>query len=210
MSGTGVVKASDVKGSTAYDEILRAWLSHSVEKLTQEHARMLVRWEDVHRLIRQGELIKVEGNDKIKRYNFSQLVEWLREQHQISARQAYDDIKNARRFFALCEGREDLEHARGGSIEVGEMMMWAAHEAGDRMAALGFYKETNKVRGFHEITPDLPDYESFVPPTYVIVSDPTELGFERVENVEEVVKRILHEKRSGFLEDEAQDAEEVE
>lgn len=207
-----MIRASDVQGDTAYDVILRAWLAHKVDDLPADKQNMLLRWQKVDALIRQGELVRqVEDDGSLvtvkKRYNFSGLVEWLRENFKVSARTAYEDIKNAKRFFLCCEGREDIEYSRGVMIEWGEHMMHTAFENGDFDGASKFFKELNKIKGLHETRVDLPDYSEFVPPSFVITTDPTELGFEKIDNVDEVVARILNEKRSGFLDSEAQEAE---
>lgn len=210
----GLIRSSDIKGNTSYDVILRAWLDHKVHELPAELSGMIERWQMVDQLIRKGELLqKVTETgiiDYTKRFNYSDLVEWLIEKYKISSRTAYEDIRNAKRFFLSCEGRGDLEYARGVSIEHGEQMMWAAFESGDFDAASKFFKELNVIKGLHEPLLDTPDYAEFTPPEFVIVSDPTELGFEKIDNQEEVVKRILNEKRAGFLDTEATDAEVLE
>lgn len=213
MSGLSkMIKASDVKGDTHYDIILRAWLDHKTDDLAADKKFMLVRWQMVDKLIRQGEIVPAiddEGNQVTKhvRYNFSSLVEWLRNQYNVSARTAYEDIKNAKRFFLCCEGTNDVEYSRGVMIEWGEMMMFKSFESGDFDAASKFFKELNKIKGLHDQRLDLPNYEEFNPPTFIITSDPTELGFEKIDNKDEIVARILAEKRNGFMDSEAEDAE---
>jgi len=209
-----LIRASDIKGDTPYDIILRAWLEHKVEQLPDDKRRMLERWRMIDKLIRQGEIVKVvddEGkiSDQLKRFNFSSLVEWIREGYNVSARTAYDDIKNAKRFFLCAEGTTDVEYSRGVQVEWGEMMMFKAFESGDFDAASKFFKELNKIKGLHDQRLDLPDYSEFVPPSFVITTDPTELGFDRIENKDEIVARIMNEKRAGFIDSEATDAEEV-
>lgn len=209
----GLIRSSDVKGNTTYDIILRAWLDHKVDELDEKLRAMVDRWQMVDRLIRKGDVVKKVTEDGIvevtRRLSFADLVEWLREYYRISARTAYEDIKNAKRFFLSNESREDIEYARGVSIEHGEMMMFKAYDSGDFDAASKFFKELNIIKGLHEQRVDVPDYSEFVPPTFVITSDPTELGFEAVENKEEIVKRILNEKRIGFMDADAEDAEEI-
>ncbi|MDB4919842.1 hypothetical protein [Mucilaginibacter sp.] len=212
MSLNKLIKASDVKGDAPYEVILRAWLEHKVDKLPEIHSKMLARWQMVDKLIRQGDTITVINDDnsiekKLKRFNFRDLVEWLQENYGISARTAYDDIKNAKRFFLSAEGREDVEYARGVMVEWGEMMMFKAFDSGDFDSASKFFKELNKIKGLHEQHLDLPDYADFVPPSFIITGDPTELGFEKIENQDEVVKRILSERRKDFIDTEAEDAE---
>jgi hypothetical protein len=207
-----LIKASDIKGDTAYDIILRAWLEHKVDNLPADKLAMLERWRMVDKLIRQGEIVTVinpegEPEKKLMRYNFSSLVEWLRTGYNISARTAYDDIKNAKRFFLCCEGTTDVEYSRGVMIEWGENMMFKSFDSGDFDSASKFFKELNKIKGLHDQRLDLPNYDEFIPPTFIITTDPTELGFEKIDNKDEIVARILAEKRNGFIESEAEDAE---
>lgn len=211
-----LIRSSDVKGNESYDIILRAWLDHKIHELPANLSGMVERWQMVDQLIRKGEFQTVMNistgdlENKHRRFNFSDLVEWLIEKYKITSRTAYEDIRNAKRFFLSCEGRGDIEYARGVSIEHGEAMMWAAHEAGDFDAASKFYKELNIIKGLHEPLVETPDYADFIPPEFVIVTDITELGFEKIDNQEEIVKRILNEKRTGFLDTEATDAEVLE
>jgi hypothetical protein len=210
-----MLQPSDVKGDTLYDVILRAWLGHKLTELPDAQQQILERWQMVDKLIKQGEVVKVLNEDltfssQTKRFNFQALVEWLREKYGISARQAYEDIANAKRFFLSCEGRTDVEYARGAAIEHGEMMYWAAFEAGKFEAAAMFYKELNKIKGLHQINIETPDYSDFQPPEMVVTADPTELGFPKLENVNEAVARILTEKRKDFYEDNAEEAEVIE
>lgn len=208
MSGLRkMVRTADIKGNTAYDIILRAFLEHKVKDLSEELAVMLSRWEMVDKLYRKGELIKNKGLEYNKRLNFAEIAEFIIEKFTVSKRTAYEDIRNAQRFFMMCDTRPELEYARSAREALGDELMYAAWAAGDFKAAQAFYKEVNKVKGLHEVHVDLPNYEEFIPPSIVITTDPTELGFEKVENVDEVVARILNEKRNGFIDTEAEDAE---
>jgi hypothetical protein len=209
-----MIRSSDVKGNSSYDIILRAFLDHKIHELPVQLSGMLERWQMVDKLIRKGEITKLINSDgdlesKLKRFSFTDLVDYLKQNYSVSTRTAYEDIRNAKRFFLSCEGREDVEYARGVAIEHGEMMMFAALDAGDFDAASKFYKELNIIKHLHEQRDDIPDYADFIPPTFVLVADATELGFEKIENPDEVVKRILNEKRINFLDKEASDAEEV-
>ena len=213
MSGLNkMMRSSDIKGDTNYDIILRAWLDDKLEQIPADLGKMLERWEKVADLFKNGELLKMVNEDqsvteKKIRHNFSTIVKYLRKEYRISSRTAYEDIRNAKRFFLCCQGREEIEFARGIAIEHGEQMMHEARLAGDLDIAHQFYKELNKIKGLHESHVEVPDYAEFVPPTFVLVSDPTELGFEKIENLDEVVRRIANEKRNGFVESEAEDAE---
>jgi hypothetical protein len=207
-----LLKVSDVKGDTAYDHILRAWIGHKVEQLPTHLASILERWQAVDKLYKQGivtHMVSDEGvpYDKMQRFSWRGIVEWLRQNFGISARQAYDDIYNAKRFFLIAETKTDIQYNRGAAIEQGRMMQWAAFDAGRFEAAAMFFKETNKVEGLHEHAAETPDYADFEPPKFILTTDPTELGFEKIEDQEDLVRRILNEKRKDFLEDTAEDAE---
>ena len=212
MSLGKMLRPADIKGDTTYDIILRAWLGHKVAELPQELQDMVERWKMADRLIREGTIVYTDGARKTTRYTYAKLVEYLREkfkvnERQLSARQAYEDIRNAKLFFLSCEGREDIEYARGVAIDTGDMMMYAAFDKGDFISAAAFFKELNKIKGLHEQRSDVPDYAEFIPPMLTLVTDATELGFEKIENPDEVVKRILAARRKEFINDEATDAE---
>lgn len=208
------IRPGDIKGNTVYDVILKAWLSHKTTDLPVEQKNMLERWEQADRLLRNGLLVQNVTTDGITekqtRFNVSKVVEWLKEKYKVSARTAYEDVYNAKRFFLSCEGRPDKEYERAIAITFGEALMERAEEKGDLKAAAAIYKELNKIKGLHEQSIDAPDYAEFQPPRIVITSDPTELGFEKVENPDDIVKRILGESRQSFLESEAEDAEVIE
>lgn len=216
MSGISkYIRPGDIKGNTVYDIILKSWLSHKTDELPEEQRKMLERWEQADRLLRNGELIQNVTPDGITekqtRFNVSKVVEWLKEKYKVSARTAYEDVYNAKRFFLSCEGRPDKEYERAIAITFGEALMERAEEKGDLKAAAAIYKELNKIKGLHEQSVDAPDYAEFQPPKITIVSDPTELGFEKLEgNVDDMVKRIIGESRQNFLESEAEDAEVIE
>jgi len=206
------IKVEDIKGDSAYEVIQRAWLGHKIEGLLPEHRAILERWQDVDRLYRRGEVGEMSSDGKnrlTKRFTWRSIVEWLVERHGISVRQAYEDVANSKRFFLFADGRTDVEYARGAALEHGRMMQWAAFDAGKFEAAAMFFKECNQVEGLHEHGAEVPDYADFQPPSLLVVADPSELGFEKIENVDEVVQRILNEKRNGFIEAEAEDVEEL-
>jgi hypothetical protein len=215
MSGISkYVRPGDIKGNTVYDIILKAWLGHKLTELPDEQRKMLERWEQADRLLRNGEMVTLVTEDgpvqKHGRFNVSRVVEWLKEKYKVSTRTAYEDVHNAKRFFLSLEGRPEKEYERAVAITFGEALLERCEEKGDLKAAAALFKELNKIKGLHEQSIDAPDYAEFQPPKLVITSDPTELGFEKVENPDEIVKRILGESRQSFLESEAEDAEVVE
>lgn len=215
MSGISkYIRPGDIKGNTAQDIVLKAWLSHKLDELPDEYKNMLKRWEQADRLLRDGEMVTLVTEDgpvqKHGRFNVSKVVEWLKEKYDISTRTAYEDIHNAKKFFLSMEGRPEKEYERAIAVTFGEALMERCEEKGDMKAAVALFKELNKIKGLHEQSVDVPDYAEFQPPNLVITADPTELGFEKVENPDEIVKRILGESRQNFLESEAQDAEVIE
>lgn len=214
MSGLSkYVRPGDIKGNTAYDVILRAWLTHKVEDLPDKERQMLVRWEQADRLLRNGELVQDLTDDSVvekhKRFNVSMVVEWLVEKYPISKRTAYEDIHNARRFFLSLEGRPDIEYERNIAILIGDELREKCIERGDFKAAAAVFKEVNIIKGLHEQSIEAPDYSEFHPPEFTITTSATDLGFEYVD-ADAATKRILGEKRfDEFLQSEAIDAEEV-
>lgn len=214
MSISKYIRPGDIKGNEVYDIILRAWLTHKLDDLPDEHKRMLERWDQADRLLRNGELVQLVTDDGIvekqQRFNVSKVVEWLKQRFSISTRTAYEDVFNAKRFFLSLEGRPDIEYERAIAIVRGDALLERYDERGDGKTVAALYKEINKLKGLHEQTVDVPDYRNeMMIPSFTITADPTELGFEKVENPEAIVKRLLGEKRQQFLEDEAEDAEEV-
>lgn len=208
------IRPGDIKGNTTFDVVMKAYLSHKLDELPEAQRNMLERWEQADRLLRDGELVTLVGEkgpvQQHGRFNVSKVVEWLKERYKVSTRTAYEDVTNAARFFHSLAGRPDKEYERAIAITYGEAMLEKALEKNDLKAAAALYKELNKIKGLHEQSIDTPDYAEFQPPKMVITSDPTELGFEKVENPDAIVKRILGESRQSFLESEAQDAEVIE
>lgn len=204
------VRPGDIKGNTAYDIILRAWLAHKVDDLPDKERLMLLRWEQADRLLRNGELVKTDdgGDERQKRFNTSMVVEWLVEKYPISKRTAYEDIHNAKRFFLSLEGRPDVEYERNIAILIGDELREKCIERGDFKAAAAVFKEVNIIKGLHEQSIEAPDYSEFQPPEFTITTSATDLGFEYVDP-DAATKRILGEKRLEFLQSEAVDAEEV-
>lgn len=207
-----LLKPEDVQGTTAYDNILRAWLGHKIEMLPEDESKILERWQDVDRLYRRGEINQMPdepGKTYTKRFTWRGIVEWLTERHKISIRQAYEDIANAKRFFLFADGRTDVEYARGAAIEQGRMMQWAAFDAGKFEAAAMFFKECNNIEGLHDASPELPIYAEFQPPKITVVAKASELGFEPIDNIDEVVKQILDERKGAALSNDFDEAEVV-
>jgi hypothetical protein len=194
MSLSKYIRPGDIKGNTAYDIIMRAWLSHKVKELPDEQRMMLERWEQADRLLRNGELVTIITEDgpvqKQGRFNVSKVVEWLREKYKISARTAYEDIHNTKRFFLSLEGRPDIEYDRIIAITRGEELLDKYDEKGDGKTVAAIFKEINKLKGLHEQTIEAPDYTEFQPPKYTVTGDATELGFDKVENEEELIKKM--------------------
>jgi hypothetical protein len=205
------IKPRDIKGDTPFDVILRAWIGHKMDELPPDIAQMLERWKQADSLLRNGAMATFVTEDgpvqRKTRFNKSKVVAWLVEYYGVSERTAYDDVQNAIRFFLTLEGRPDVEYDRILAITRGEEFIEKYDEIGDGKTVAALFKEVNKLKSLHTQTIETHDYEEFQPPKMVITSDPTELGFEKVENPDDIVKRYLSESRQSFLESEAQDAE---
>src|SRR5690606_20810093 len=108
----------------------------------------------------------------------------------VSLAQAYIDIEMAERFFLTTERRPDKEFARGMQIYWGEDAMARAQADGDHRAAAAFFKELNKIRGLDKFEDESANLKDFRPIKPVIVSDPSELGFEKIDNPDKVVAEL--------------------
>lgn len=195
----GLIKPRDIKGETTYDIILKAYLEHKTDLLSDELKQMLERWRKADSLIRSGELIKKGNNDIIRPYNVNRLKDYLVEHYGISRRTADNDIAHAKRFFLSTYDRDDKDYARGIMIEWGETMMWEAHSLGDRKSAAAFFKTLAEMKGLLKDDPDLPDYSKVQLPTLIMIDDPSELGFEKIDNVEEIVAGILAKRKKSKM-----------
>ena len=190
-----------VKGSFALDIILKAFLANNLDSLDEQHQQILERISEVDARIRVGNSIpqtrfdpdlNMEVQDgRLKRpYRKRELAEWQMARFGVSMAQAYIDIEMAERFFLTTERRPDKEFARGMQIYWGEEAMARAQADGDHRAAAAFFKELNKIRGLDKFEDDSANLKDFRPIMPVVVSDPSELGFEKIDNPDKVVAEL--------------------
>ncbi|KAA8483757.1 hypothetical protein BDE36_1779 [Arcticibacter tournemirensis] len=195
----GLLKPRDIKPETTYDVILKAYLENKIDELPEDQQKMLERWKKADSLLRSGELVKKGNNEITRPYNISRLTDYLVSHYKVSVRTARADIAHAKRFFLSTYDRDEKEYARGVMIEWGEELFFEARSMGDYKAAAAIFKTLSEIKGIYNDDPDLPDYSKIQIPQLVIVDDPSELGFEKVENVEEVVASILAKRKKNKL-----------
>lgn len=197
-----ILKPRDIKGETNYDVILRHYLSHSLDDLPTKLKDMLERWTTANSLLREGILIKEEGQENGRRvFKQTQIAAYLVEYYGVSYRTANEDIANAKNFFAPEHTRNEKEFARGVMVEWGKEMMFAAYQDKDYKSAATFWKALAEVQGLDKDDPDLPNYAQVVLPQLVIVDDPSELdaGYRKIENPDELVKEILARRKKDKM-----------
>lgn len=195
----GLLKPRDIKSQTNYDVILKAWLEHQIEDLPKDLQKMLDRWRMANALLRDGKLVKVGKKEVTQPYTFNKLADFLVEEYKISYRTAYDDIANAKKFFLSTYTKDDKDFARGQMIEWGEKFMFEARANGDHKSAAVYYKALLEVKELLKHEQDLPDYANIHIPSFNLVADPSELGFPKIENPDEAVKRILAKRKKSKI-----------
>lgn len=213
------IKPRDIKATTPLDRILKSWLAHDLESLSDEDKGILQRITEIDKRIREGMLVTRKKNNAFgveyeanftRPMRFKELVDWHTELFQISSRQAYVDIAMAKQFFLSTESRDDKEFARGQMIQQGEEMMFEAASQSDFKSAASFFKELRLLRGLDKFDADAPDLSKWEPLQPRIVSDPSELGFDLIENPDAVVARLKKSFKKGVVEKMLDDAEEIE
>ncbi len=217
------LRPKHVRGNTALDIILKAFLKNDLDSLTQEHKDILERISEVDARIRAGYTVKkiefdfdlgldVEKDQYTRPYQKRELAQWQVAKFKVSLSQAYQDIQMAERFFLTTERRPDKEFARGMMIYWGEDAMAKAQADGDHRAAAAFFKELNKIKGLDR--EDVPEFdpEKFMPIQPVIVADPSDLGFEKIDNVDLVVSNLQKDLRKSKMMDKLlkKEAEDIE
>ncbi|MDF2851691.1 MAG: hypothetical protein K0S31_2376 [Sphingobacterium multivorum] len=220
----GELRPKHIKGDTIMDRIFRAFLANKIDSLSETDQRVYERIREVDAQVRTGFVQKITKFDyelqleveihRINRpYQKLELAHWIMARFGVSQAQAYIDIQMSQQFFKTFESKEDKDYARGMHIYWGERMMMEAHGAGDFRAASAFYKELSKVKGLHEKDHDIPDYKEFTPIKPVIEPDASNLGFEKIENLDAVKADLLKELKGKsssidrMLEDEAVDVD---
>lgn len=205
-----ILKPRDIKGETNYDVILRHYLAHTLDELPEKLSAMLDRWKMANSLLREGILVKEEGQENGRRvFKHTQIAAYLVEYYGISYRTANEDIANAKNFFLPEKSRNEKEFARGVMIEWGKEMMFAAYQDKDYKSAGMLWKGLMEIQGLDKDDPDLPDYAKTILPQLVIVDDPSELdaGFRKIENPDELVKEILARRKKDKMDKLIEDTE---
>lgn len=217
----GMLRPRHVKGTTVLDRILKAFLSNKLDDLSETDKAILERISEVDKRIRKGYIVEVPkvsvvtGEpyiDSYKRpYQKRELAEWQVSRFNISLAQAYIDIQMAEKFFLTTETRSDKEFARGMAIHWGEQAMAEAQHNGDYRAAAAFFRELNKIKGIDKPSEETVDLRDWRPIRPVIVADPSELGFEKIDNPDKLVAQLRKDlrKKSKAVERILDDAEEI-
>lgn len=207
------IKSRDIKSTTPLDRILKAWLAHDLDNLSEEDKGILQRITEIDKRMQAGQLVKGNKGDFSRPMRLKELVEWHTERFKISSRQAYADIAMAKQFFLSTETRDDKEFARGQMIQQGEEMMFQAAAQSDFKSAAAFFKELRLLRGLDKIDVETPDLSKWEPINPLIIDDPAELGYEKFENPKQVIEKLLKSFKKGpiekLLDDPQSDTEEV-
>jgi hypothetical protein len=208
-----LIKAKNIGQDTPLDRILRAHIEHKLDQLSESDKKILERITEADNRLKEGQIVKKTVNKKIHVFNrpirYKELVEWLVEKFGISHRQAYVDIAMAKQFFLSVEGREDKEFARGQMILQGEEFMHLAVSMGDFKSAAAFFRELAKIRGLDRVDPETMNADLLQPTELIIVDDPSELGFEKIDNPDDVVNKLKQSFKKNILDAVTDDAEEV-
>lgn len=191
-----LINPKQISTDTALNRITKAWLSHDLDSLSDADKQLLERISEADKQLQHGKLIRKNGKDFSRPMRVKELAEWLVERFQISLRQAYADVETAKQFFLSTQSRNDKDFARGQMIQLGEEFMCEAAVRGDFKAAAAFFKELRLLHGLDKIDVETPDLSSWEPVTPVIVSDPSELGFEKLEQPDQLVQKLLKSLKS--------------
>lgn len=194
------IKPRHIKNDTPLDRILKAWINHELDNLDEIDKNILIRITELDKHMQAGKLIKGNKNDFSRPFRTRELAEWHVERFKVSLRQAYVDIEMAKQFFLSTETRDDKEFARGQMIKVGLDMLDDARKSGDLKAATAIFKEISSLRGLDKIDVDTPDISNWEPVQPTIVADPSELGFEKIEHPDQVVKKLLQSFKQSPIE----------
>lgn len=209
---SGGLRPKHVKGTTVLDRILKAFLKNNLDGLSPVDKAVLERITEVDARIRAGYVVKktkfdydlnavVEDYRYTRPYRKAELAEWQVAKFDISLAQAYKDIEMSERFFLTTERRPDKEFARGQMIYWGEDAMAEARAQGDFRSAAALFKVVAQIRGLDKEDEPMFDPEKFQPIQPVIVADPSEIGFEKVENPDQLVAQLQKELRQNKMMD---------
>lgn len=212
-----------VRDNTALDRILKAFLDNKLDELSPEDQFILERISEVDARIRAGyvvvptkwdENIEADVQDNARKftrpYRKKELAEWQIARFGVSLAQAYADVEMAERFFLTTETKSDKEFARGLQIHWGEDAMARCIADGDYRAAAAFFKELNKIKGLDKFEDDTPELKDFRPIEQIIVADPSELGFDKIDNPDSLVAELRKSlKKSSVIDKIVAEAEDV-
>jgi hypothetical protein len=194
-----LLKPRDIKAETPFDTILKAFLGGKIEQLPDDQQKMLERWRLVHRLITDGKIVKKGKNDITQPYTFTMLADFLVAEYKVSYRTAYDDIANAKRFFLSTYSKDDKDFARGVMIDWGEKLMFEAAGTGDFKSAAAFFKALSEIKSLLKDDQEVPDYANINIPSFILVADPSELGFPKIDDPQAAVNRILAKRKKDKI-----------
>jgi hypothetical protein len=194
-----LVSPKGIKPETNYDKIFKAWLDDSLHTLPDELKQQLERWKKCNALMRDGQTIKKGKNDIVRPYRYNDLVDYLVREFGITKRTAYNDIAHTKRFFLTAETKEEVDFAKGIYLEWLERWMHECASTGDHKSATAYAKLIKEVRGFDKINSEMPDYKDIQVPHLILVADPSELGFPKVDNPDQVVQKILNKRKKSNL-----------
>jgi hypothetical protein len=194
------IKPKDIEGDTALDRILKSWLAHDLDSLDEVDKNILTRITELDKRMQEGKLIKTNKKDFSRPLRIKELAEWQVERFKISLRQAYADIEMCKQFFLSTQTLDDKAFARGQMIQQGEELMFEAASNGDFKASAAFFKELRVLRGLDKPEAENVDLSKWEPINPVIVLDPAQLGFEKMEYPDQEVKKLLKSFKVSPLE----------
>jgi hypothetical protein len=196
-----LLKPSQIKRETNYDIILKAYLEHKTHDLPDVLQEQLNRWKKCNELIRDGKLVKKGKNNITQPYRYHDIVNFIVQTYGVSTRTAREDIRHTKFFFSNETSKEEKDFGRGVMIEWGERLMFEAAGVGDYKSAAAFFREIAAIKGLHDKDEDRPKYEDLQIPHLIIVADPSELGFEKIDDsqIDKAVEKILQNRKRSKL-----------
>lgn len=196
----GLIKPRDITVEDKFDKILKAYLDNKLTTLPKDLQDALERWEMVNGMLRQGEKVKTGKNKYYKPYKYGDVVKFVVATYNVSIRTAYDDIKSAKRFFCIEETKTDNDFAKGLFLEKLNEMMAESWGIGDRKSAVAISKVIMSIRQWDkQPEDDMPKYAEMQLPTLILVADPSELGFVKIDNPDAAVARILAKRKKSKI-----------
>ncbi len=153
------INISRLKPESIPHIILKALLTQSLDTLPAEHLEIYNRWHQINNLIRKRML------------EDAQVSKFMVEAYGISKSQSYEDIRQAKAFFAITR-HDDREYKRGTYIEWLEEAAKKAFAEGKWKEFQALIKEAGELQHMKTILPDRPKYEDIQPYQPTIVYDP--------------------------------------